>query len=227
MPYIKVTPDQIRKREFPEELKNDTISEFKLCYVDSIPQTVFDYRPEIKEKYKDFISLPWEQYQKMQLCHPDFKMEDLPNPDYKKGEFELNAYFTPKLLDEQWGDDFNDAPYDCNAGIPYDDIIVESKETPEGIRVATKIEHYNIIVVPFCVKSISYYLPGDYGYNSPFSVDMINAGAVAWIYDASESGKMEDMTSIHAGCGLDEFLNKLDRISEKNPNYSPYDRDED
>lgn len=228
MPYIKVTPEQIKKKEFPEELKNDNIADFKLCYVDEIPKTIFDYRPEIRERYKDFISLPWEKYQEMQWRYPDFKMEDLPNPDYKAGEFELKAYFTPKHLDEQWGDDYNDIPYEHNAGIPYDDLVLETRETPEGLHIATKIEYYNIIVVPFCVRSYSYHLPKDYGgYNSPFSVDMINAGAVAWIYDASESGKIKNMTSIHAGCKLDEFIEKLDRIIENNPNYESYDEDND
>jgi len=227
MPYIKVTPEQIRKGDFPKELKNDNITEFKLCYVDSIPRTVFDYRPEIREKYKDFISLPWEEYQKKQWLYPDFKMEDLPNPEYKAGEFELNAYFTQLHLYQQFADDWNDQPYEHNAGRPYDDMILETRETPEGLHIATKIEYYNIVVVPFCVKSIYYKLPCDYGgYNSPFSVDMINAGAVAWIYDASESGKPKDMTSIQAGCKLDEFIEKLDRIAENNPNYEPYDRDE-
>jgi len=228
MPYIKVTPEQIRKREFPEELKNDNITEFKLCYVDSIPQTVLDYRPEIKEKYKDFISLPFKEYQDMQWRHPDFKMEDLPNPEYKAGEFELLAYFTQLPIYQQYGDDWNDIPFEHNSEPPSDSVVLETKEIKDGIHVATKIEYYNIIVVPFCVRSYSYHLPKDYGgYNSPFSVDMINAGAVAWIYDASESGKIKNMTSIHAGCKLDEFIEKLDRIAEKNPNYSPYDRDED
>ena len=29
------------------------------------------------------------------------------------------AWFTTCQLDRQWGDDWNDAPYDCNAGYPY------------------------------------------------------------------------------------------------------------
>jgi hypothetical protein len=33
------------------------------------------------------------------------------------------AYFTPLSLEEQTGDDWNDRPYQCNAGIPYGDDI--------------------------------------------------------------------------------------------------------
>lgn len=225
MPYIKVTPEQIRNKEFPDELKNDNISDFKLCYIDSIPRTIFDYRQEIKEKYKDFISLPYEQYKDAQRQHQDLRMEDLPNPEYKSGEFEINAYFTPLPLCKQLADDWDDIPYEYNAEIPYDDIVVETKETKEGLHVATKIDYYNIVVVPCCVKSTSYLQPKDYGYNSPFSVDMINAGAAAWIYDPAD-GRMENMTSIQAGCGLDEFLSKLDRIEKNNPDYKPYDEND-
>jgi hypothetical protein len=30
------------------------------------------------------------------------------------------AYFTTAKADVQWGDDWNDAPYECNAGTPYE-----------------------------------------------------------------------------------------------------------
>ena len=29
------------------------------------------------------------------------------------------AYFTTQDLDKQWGDDWDDAPYEHNAGLPY------------------------------------------------------------------------------------------------------------
>ena len=31
------------------------------------------------------------------------------------------AYFTTQALSKQWGDDWNDAPYEHNAETPYDD----------------------------------------------------------------------------------------------------------
>lgn len=87
------------------------------------------------------------------------------------------AYFTYKTLKEQTGDDWNDAPYSCNAGEPYGDTIVKvAYETP------------------------CYETPEDLAYNSPYSVDMINAGACAWFIDRY-TGK----PPISAGTPLDAF----------------------
>jgi|688.fasta_scaffold156266_5 hypothetical protein len=70
------------------------------------------------------------------------------------------AFFTTKPLSEQWGDDWNDAPYEHNAGIPYQD-------TPGQI---TKL-----------AWEANLDQPCDGHYNSPWSVEEINAGAVAWL----------------------------------------------
>jgi hypothetical protein len=220
MPYITKTIKEAKK-EFKKSDKT-----YRLCYVDEIPQTTFGYRPEIKEKYKFLEGLTYEQWQEVYWQYPEYRMEDLPNPEYVKGEKEFYAYFTPKPLYEQWGDDWNDAPYEYNAEIPYDDVILETEEK-DGLKWATKIDHYDIIQIPFAVKSFYYKLPKDYSYggNSPFSVDMINSGAVAWIYDPAD-GKMENMTSIQAGCTIYEFLQKLKRIEKCNPEYQKYE-DED
>lgn len=220
MPYITKTIKEAKK-EFKKSNKV-----YKLCYIDSIPQTTFGYRPEIKEKYKFLEGLSYEEYKAVSWKYPEYRMEDLPNPEYIPGEHEFYAYFTPIELSEQWGDDWDDAPYEHNAEIPYDDIITETYET-DGTKItkkiAKKIEHYDIIVIPFVVKSFYYKLPKDYSYggNSSFSVDMINSGAVAWIYDPAD-GKMENMTSIQAGCTIYEFIQKLKRIEKCNPEYETY-----
>ena len=220
MPYITKTIKEAKK-EFKKSNKV-----YKLCYVDSIPQTTFGYRPEIKEKYKFLEGLSYEEYKAVSWKYPEYRMEDLPNPEYIPGEHELYAYFTPIELSEQCGDDWDDAPYEHNAEIPYDDIIIETYET-DGTKItkkiAKKIEHYDIIVIPFVVKSFYYKLPKDYSYggNSPFSVNMINSGAVAWIYDPAD-GKMENMTSIQAGCTIYEFIQKLKRIENCTPQYETY-----
>ena len=214
MAYITKTIDEARK-EFKKSNKT-----YKLCYVDFIPETYCDYRPEIKEKYKFLEDMPYNEFREIAWKYPEYKMENIQNPDYVPGEKELYAYFTPIELSEQWGDDWNDAPYEHNAGSPYDDIIVETEEK-NGLKFATKVEHYGIIMIPFAVKSFYYKLPKDYDYcgNSNFSVDMINSGAVAWIYDPAD-GKMKNMTSIHAGCTIYEFLQKLKRIEKCNPGYA-------
>lgn len=70
------------------------------------------------------------------------------------------AYFTRLPLDEQWGDDWDDVPYEHNAGTPYAD------EAGQIISIAWE--------GPFDQP--------DWGHqNSPYSVKSINAGAIAWL----------------------------------------------
>lgn len=70
------------------------------------------------------------------------------------------AYFTTKPLSEQWGDDWNDIPYECNAGIPYED------DRSEIIKVAY-------------TGSLS--TPSTVFRSSEFSVEEINSGNIAWL----------------------------------------------
>lgn len=49
----------------------------------------------------------------------------------------LRCYFTTKPLSEQWGDDWNDVPHQCNAGRPYgmenvSCVIVDGAELARG-----------------------------------------------------------------------------------------------
>ena len=96
------------------------------------------------------------------------------------------AYFTRMELSEQWGDDWNDAPYEHNAGEPYND------EGADILRVA-----YDGYLQTPCD-----------GYcNSPYSVKAINQGAVAWLYDRlGKSG-----VAIQAGCGIKDFIEKVNK----------------
>ncbi|MFA7256952.1 MAG: hypothetical protein WC047_05200 [Kiritimatiellales bacterium] len=84
---------------------------------------------------------------------------------YVAGE---TAYFTTRTLDEQWGDDWNDAPYEHNAGPPYEWREGSSSEAP-----------YQIAILKF---SGPFSTPADIaGSNSRYSVQMINSGACAWL----------------------------------------------
>ena len=95
--------------------------------------------------------------------------------DYNK-QIGMRLFFTSIDLDRQWGDDWNDAPYDCNAGWPYDD-------TNEGTFPNTIRHEHEILVL-----NVSYEignaptLPEEYGYNTPFCVETINQGACAWMF---------------------------------------------
>lgn len=101
---------------------------------------------------------------------------------YVDGNF---AYFTSQPLKDQWGDDWDDAPYDCNAGEPYypnddDDSWVIEKVAFDG---------------PFMT-------PGDYGH-CPYSVKAINQGAVAWL---SSQLWCDEIVTIPAGATKQEFI---------------------
>ena len=97
----------------------------------------------------------------------------------------VELFFTTQDLKDQWGDDWDDAPYEHNAGYPYTpfrpDLTVEKrvKDFPDCwhdngdpkwvvYRVLVKFDHG--VMFP------------NYGYtNCPFSVEDINNGDVPWI----------------------------------------------
>lgn len=104
----------------------------------------------------------------------------------KNKKFELcyvdgnKAYFTNDF-ENCWGDDFDDIPYEHNAGEPYD-YWSELIEDNEDIFKRKYIHH------PIELKELFYEfpnewvkLPCDAHLNSPYSVEMINKGAIAWI----------------------------------------------
>lgn len=96
------------------------------------------------------------------------------------------AWFTTRELSEQWGDDWNDALYEHNAGPPYERIGHE-----EGAWDIVKVAWDGWLEEP-CERHL----------NSPWSVEQINAGAVAWLHSPS----YEDANVvIPAGTTLPEF----------------------
>jgi hypothetical protein len=98
---------------------------------------------------------------------------------YVDGNF---AYFTTQLLEDQWGDDCNDVPYEHNAGTPYE---------PQG-GVLT----WQIIKVAF---DGSFLLPSDNHLNSPYSVEGINMRRdIPWL-------RTREHASLDAGATIAEF----------------------
>lgn len=93
------------------------------------------------------------------------------------------AYFTKKELSEQWGDDWNDAPYEHNAGEPYEDsegdifklAYTSALETPED---------------------------RNYG-NSPYSVKYLNDCHIPWLYDETTGAE------IYAGVTPLDFISRI------------------
>ena len=94
------------------------------------------------------------------------------------------AYFTTQPLEKQWGDDWNDAPYEYNAGTPYE------WHEPDGEP------RWEIVTVGY---HGDFWEPGDRTLNSPYSVETINAGAVPWLAPFGGS------PGLFAGAPLAEF----------------------
>ena len=194
----------------------------KLCYIDGIPMTYHDYTPEAKayretDEWKEQDRLRTEKLHRQGYLGGDdeefaywanpvlrrgAECQDYPNPDYIEGKQEQYAYFTPIDLDKQWGDDWNDSPYEYNAEIPYDDY----RDGAERVEV-------EIVMVPFYVPyegGWNIRFPRDWGGdNSQFSVEDINSGAVAWIFDKRTK------TAINAGCNPAEFFEKIQIINKE------------
>ena len=99
------------------------------------------------------------------------------------------AYFTNNFK-EQWGDDWDDKPYEHNAEEPYTHYFKDNIEYP-----------IDIIGVYFEPRGYNYpLLPCDGYTNSPYSVEDINKGAIAWIhtdsYNIQARTKLKDFKQI-------------------------------
>lgn len=104
------------------------------------------------------------------------------------------AWFTTCPLNYQWGDDWDDAPYEHNAEPPYPWSPHYAK--PSGRRPALK--PYELFRVAF-----DGFDPPCAGYgNTPWSVQQINAGATPWLY----AENIGEPVCIFAGTTYREFL---------------------
>jgi len=217
---------------------------FKLCYVDEVPETFMDYTPESKalmqtKEYKEYIEKRrnWIE-EKLKTQHyisgvdyntadmmfdPDRKfrteMMDYPTQEFLDG-YTHYLYFTNDL-DMQWGDDWDDAPYEYNAEVPYDDktniIIIPVRLM---FSFLTNLDGDNDDYDKLFAKCPNYHycdlrFPKDWGgINSPFCVDDINGGAVAWIYATLSKTYMKKHIAVHAGENPESVINKIDEINK-------------
>ncbi len=117
------------------------------------------------------LDLTWlDEHRDLKLCYVE-ENDSRKDKDGYKEYFGYRLYFTPVDMKEQWGDDWDDAPYEYNAGAPYD-----------GTSGKTQWIEHTIYILQIYIKDLCPQLPSDYGCNSPFSVDMINSRAVAWMF---------------------------------------------
>lgn len=96
------------------------------------------------------------------------------------------AYFTKKNLQDQWGDDWDDAPYEHNSGEPYCEN--------EG----------DIIKLYF--ESCCYREPDDEVRGLAYSVEDINNKKMAWLMPIH---KEKEVKPIYAGCSINEFIDTI------------------
>lgn len=109
---------------------------------------------------------------------------------YVDGAF---AWFTSHFEDE-WGDDWNDAPYEHNAGYPYGYHYTKLKESVPHALIKVAFDG------PFD-------RPNSNHINSPYSVEGINAGLVPWLVVwPVKPGKI-----IRGGATLQEFIDFVER----------------
>jgi hypothetical protein len=108
------------------------------------------------------------------------------------------AYFTTRSLDLQTGDDWDDAPYEHNAGDPYtySTYNQERGDQPwEIIRVAI----WTNLETPASLA---------YSGNSRYSVDMINAKLTPWL--RTDQYYKGTPVAIFAGIPLSEFVKAIE-----------------
>lgn len=188
---------------------DESLNNYKLCYVSEISPTVYGPTESTKQyfesqEYKDYV----KEYGVMEY-NPKVVYKDLPNPEYDKTSRTHSAYFTRLDLLEQWGDDWNDAPYDCNAGGPYENSEGDIIEVPFAFVGSEDDEGY------FSTYPLEYKLPENYGGgNCPWSVEDINLGAVPWLFVKDVSRRNVPAVVIMAGISPLVFKEKLDYISK-------------
>lgn len=94
-------------------------------------------------------------------------------------------YFTSDF-NNVWGDDWDDAPYEYNADPPYEKRNDEDDDT--------YIEKIAYCSNDYECKEPSY----GCGYNSPFSVEEINKGSIAWLRHDEAGNLMAGATMLEA-----------------------------
>lgn len=227
-------------------------SNYKLCYIDEIPATYSDWDPESKalmetQEYKDYRKKFEALYNEIYDRHeresglryissddihsakrkldPSGKFEidlcEYPDPDYEKG-YTHYLYFTDNM-DEQWGDDWDDAPYEYNAGAPYENrtnviiipICIEYFKLERTVEVENNWDDLEVACPLY--NNIEVRFPCDGFTNSPYSIDMINTGAIPWLYARICRHKVvnpHESISIMAGENPESVINKISRFNK-------------
>ena len=157
-------------------LNDNNINSNKI-YAGTILEDLYSFLEQVRGTANIYIPYGYTDYKK------DLKRKDLKLCYIQEGV----AYFTNN--DEQWGDDWDDAPYEHNAGTPYEE------------------EGYEILKVGFYVSE-NYFEPCDYFNGNYFSVEKINSKFIPWLIPDSIKNK-----PIFAGETIKDFSKKIKDVS--------------
>jgi len=104
------------------------------------------------------------------------------------------------ILKSNGGDDWNDRPYECNAGEPYDHWLEEMPHKPPVYKKTYERHEIKHKILFFEVDDWNDQRPCDMG---RYSVEDINKQAVAWIHT--------DKFNILAGTTYENFIDILEK----------------
>lgn len=95
------------------------------------------------------------------------------------------AYFTSGRLEDAWGDDWNDAPYEHNAETPYEPGVrhtTQGKYLPASEWTEEGVPRWQILRVKFSDFRDDVILPYEgYPEERSWSVEQINKGSISWL----------------------------------------------
>lgn len=119
-----------------------------------------------------------------------------------------SAWFTTRRIDKQWGDDWDDAPYEHNAGDPYGPTVYHrsngTRELDPRDWARDGTPRYQLLEVLF--NSDRLRAPADRG--ESVSVRDVNAGKTPWLEVTEWQGQGESFVLIDAllaGATFSEF----------------------
>ena len=129
------------------------------------------------------------------------------NEEYKLCYIEGNKAWFTNNFKQQWGDDWNDAPYEHNAGEPYDHWSELIEDNEDMFRKKYKHHEIKHKTLYFETDNGEEILPCSNCFNSPYSVEDINKGAIAWLHT--------DKYNISAGTTYEDFISTLEKYGDK------------
>lgn len=119
--------------------------------------------------------------------------------EYKLCYVEGNKAWFSDNFENQWGDDWNDRPYECNAGEPYEYWLEEIPHEPPVYEKQYKQHEIKHKILYFETEDWIDKRPCDMG---RFSVEDINKQAVAWVHTSE--------FNILAGTTIEKFIETIE-----------------